>query len=332
MHRVDKGLEGTYKEHGIYNNKMQDNSQQINNGVHMRLDSIIHGIVEQPYLDNPFQRFHESIEQYPDFHDDIDDVSFTEYDNWERLKPFDPKEGSTVGETPVIPTEDNDMKLYFYDVQGESVYTNPPDSNLPVIDHGLDELKVWAFNLTGYNQEVIKNQYTSNLWAATKNNHAPFWGNKLFTPSFYKEEKMEPFMRQWSHRLNLEVIKMRHAIMNKVGDANQRKQMKEEIEGYLQKVQREEHEALLKDVYVTDHKPKQAKYSTTNKKDEEQFFRYKQSLAEYNSTPAEPLVEIKKERYARGSLLQKAFDPFAGAERLENGAIFYRVTDQEVSL
>jgi hypothetical protein len=31
------------------------------------------------------------------------------------------------------------MKLYFYDVQGESVYTNPPDTNLPVIDHGLDE-------------------------------------------------------------------------------------------------------------------------------------------------------------------------------------------------
>jgi hypothetical protein len=43
-------------------------------------------------------------------------VSFTEYDNWERLKQFDPKEGSTEGETPVIPTEDNDMKLYFYDV------------------------------------------------------------------------------------------------------------------------------------------------------------------------------------------------------------------------
>ncbi len=80
-----------------------------------------------------------------------------EYDNWERLKPYDPKDGSYVGETTVIPMEDNDQKLYFYDVQGESVYTNPPDTNMPVIDHGLDELKVWAFNLTGYNQEVIKN-------------------------------------------------------------------------------------------------------------------------------------------------------------------------------
>lgn len=65
----------------------------------MRLDSIIHGVMEQPYLDNPFQRFHESIEKYPDFHDDIDDVSMIDYDNWERLKQFDPKEGTTVGES-----------------------------------------------------------------------------------------------------------------------------------------------------------------------------------------------------------------------------------------
>lgn len=219
MTRVDKGLDGTYRAHGIYNDKMQDNAQQINNGVHMRLDSIIHGISEKPYLDNPFQRFHESIEEYPDFHDDIDDVNFIEYDNWERLKPFDPKEGTTVGETPVIPTEDNDMKLYFYDVQGESVYTNPPDTNLPVIDHGLDELKIWAFNLTGYNQEVVRNPYVQNIWSATKAVHAPFWGNKLFTPSFYKEDKMGTFMRQWSARLNLEIIKMRQAITNNPGDA-----------------------------------------------------------------------------------------------------------------
>ena len=151
------GLDGTYRENGIYNDKMQDFNHNISNGVHMRLDSITHGIIEQPYLDNPFQRFHESIEEYPDFHDDIDDVGFTEYDNWERLKAFDPKKGTTEGDTPVIPMEDNDQKLYFYDTQGESVYTNPPDSNAQVIDHGLDEQHIWAFNLTGYNQFAIKN-------------------------------------------------------------------------------------------------------------------------------------------------------------------------------
>jgi hypothetical protein len=96
---------------------------------------------------------------------------------------------------------------------------------------------------------------------------------------------------------------MRHAIVNRQGDANQHKKMKEEIEGYIQKVYKEEQEQLLKDVYVTDHKPKQARYNTINNKDDEQFFKYKQSLQEYNSTPAEPVYEPKRERYARGSLL-----------------------------
>lgn len=136
---------------------MQDNNQQINSGAQLRLDHLLHGITEKPYLDNPFQRFHESIEQYPDFLDDIDDVSFMQYDNWERLKKFEPKEGTTVGDTFVIPQEDNDQKLYFYDIQGESVYTNPPDTNAPTIDHGLEEDYIWAFPLTAYNQYAIRN-------------------------------------------------------------------------------------------------------------------------------------------------------------------------------
>ena len=180
-----------------------------------------------------------------------------------------------MGDTPVIPTEDNDMKFLFYDVQGESVYTNPPDSNMPVIDHGLDELKIWAFNLTGYNQEVIKNQYVSNMWSASKAMHLPHWGQKLFTPAFYKDEKMEAFHRQWDARLGLEIIKMRQALTNRVGDRHQRQMHKEEVESYIRKVYQDEQEALLKDVYVTDHKPKDRKYSTTGSKDDQQFFAYK---------------------------------------------------------
>ena len=179
MARVDKGLDGTYKTHGIYNDKMQDNSQQINNGVHMRLDTIIHGLTEKPYLDNPFQRFHESIEEYPEFHDDIDDVSFIQYDNWERLKPFDAKDGSTVGGTPAIPTEDNDQKLYFYDVQGESVYTNPPDTNLPVIDHGLDE-RVAA---KPTRQEAQQPRPPMLPSGATNSSHLPSTRRRRWAPS-----------------------------------------------------------------------------------------------------------------------------------------------------
>jgi hypothetical protein len=70
------------------------------------LSNILGGYTDKQYLDNPFQRFNLSLEQYPDFLDDIDDVSLQEFDNFERLKPFAPKE--YAGETFAIPTEDND--------------------------------------------------------------------------------------------------------------------------------------------------------------------------------------------------------------------------------
>jgi len=121
------------------------------------------------------------------------------------------------------------------------------------------------------------------MWNATKSNHVPHWGQKLFTPAFFREEKMEAFQRQWDARLGLEVIKIRQAMTNRVGDVNQRKKQKEEIEQYIQKVYQDEKEASLSDVFVTDHTPKQARFTTTGLKDDEQFFKYKQALEEYNS-------------------------------------------------
>ena len=66
---------------------------------------------------------------------------------------------------------------------------------MPTIDHGLDEDHIWAFNVSGYNQNIIKNQYKTNLWDMTKNLHAPFWGKKLITPAFYKEDKYQKMLR-----------------------------------------------------------------------------------------------------------------------------------------
>ena len=42
---------------------------------------------------------------------------------------------------------------------------------------------------------------------------------------------------------------------------------------------------------------------TTSKKEDEEFFRYKQALQEYNSEPLPSLTLPKKERYEKGSLL-----------------------------
>ena len=85
--------------------------------------------------------------------------------------------------------DDNDELLHFYDIQGESLYTNPPDPNYPLIDHGLDEDKVWAFKMTGYNQSAVSNIYKSDVYAASRMNHSPWWAAKLTTPAFYKNEK-----------------------------------------------------------------------------------------------------------------------------------------------
>jgi hypothetical protein len=76
--------------------------------MNIRLDSITSGIVESSYLDNPMLRYNVNIEENPHFLDDYDDVDLGTYDTWERMKKFAPVKGSTVGESPLIPLEDND--------------------------------------------------------------------------------------------------------------------------------------------------------------------------------------------------------------------------------
>jgi hypothetical protein len=67
-----------------------------------------------------------------------------------------------------------------------------------------------------------------------------------------------------------------------------------------------------------------------SKKDDETFFRYKQALSEYNAEAPRPLIAPRAERYERGSLLQRVFDPLAGAVRDENGTLIYRLQDKEL--
>lgn len=188
----------------------------------MRYDSIISGVKNQPFLDNQFTRFHESIEQYPQNHSEWDNHQLYQYDNFERMKPHTAKAKHVVGSSTVVPMDDNDETLKFYDIQGESLYTNPPDPNLITMDHGLDEDNIWAFRSTLYNQSGVYNSYTRNLFAATSANHVPWWGIKLSTPAFYKDEKMQKYLRQWSLRLGLEQIKIRHARTMRPNDKAQR--------------------------------------------------------------------------------------------------------------
>lgn len=63
---------------------------------------------------------------------------------------------------------------------------------------------------------------------------------------------------------------------------------------------------------MTDHKPKQKKFLTANKQEDEEFFRYKQALQEYQNTPS-LAAPPKKSKFEKGSLLQKILEPLAAA-------------------
>ena len=211
--REAKGLGGTGQKTGQYMNHGQDKNFEMNHGFVIRLDSLIHGISPQTSIDSPFVRFHENIEEYGSILDNADDIALYEVDNFERQKHFNPKEKDVVGTSPIIPTQDTDEKLIWYDTQGESLYSNPPDPNNPVIDHGLDEEKIWAWRMTTYNQDVVKNDIALDLCEALKKSNVPWWGKKLGTPAFYKDEKYAKFFRQWEARVGLEMIKAKHALL-----------------------------------------------------------------------------------------------------------------------
>jgi len=58
---------------------------------------------------------------------------------------------------------------------------------------------------------VIKNNWIAPFNKAHQQSFAPFWGEKLQMPAWYKKDKMERFYRHWNHRLGLETLKMEHA-------------------------------------------------------------------------------------------------------------------------
>ena len=89
---------------------------------------------------------------------------------------FQMDEKKAAGSTTIIPMDDNDEVLHFYNIQGESLFTNPPDPNLPVIDHGIEEDRVWAFPKNLYNMDMIVNPYKNdNDFDNSMLSHAPFW-------------------------------------------------------------------------------------------------------------------------------------------------------------
>jgi len=89
----------------------------------------------------------------------------------------------------------------------------------------------------------------------------------------------------------------------------------------------------MKDVYVTDHKAKAAKLTTLSEEEDLEYYNYIRNLQEYNSQPMKSarVSQFESGAYERGSLKQRIFEPLAGAQTLENGTVFYEVTEKEIA-
>lgn len=297
--------------------------------MNVRRDEIVSGKKQQVSLDNPFMRWHQSFDTNSTHMDDWDDMVLKETDNFERAKRHQAKESDTVGINSVIPYEEDE--LAWDDAFGENPLNHAPDGNMPVIDHRIEEDQVWAFRTNWFNQTAVVNKYVTDSWSATQDSHVPFWTAKLTTPAYYSDEKFKKFEKQWSQRVGLELLKLKHAAEFKFEDRVQRRRHKHELQDYIQKVYDSQIEDSMQNVYVTDHKKEAEKYLTFSEEEDQHFYKVSQEFKNYKAdSVAEP--KYRKEKYERGSMKQKIFDPLAGARRNADGSFVLNIDDKEIEV
>mmetsp|Transcript_4911 Transcript_4911/g.3504 ORF Transcript_4911/g.3504 Transcript_4911/m.3504 type:complete len:174 (+) Transcript_4911:776-1297(+) len=171
-----------------------------------------------------------------------------------------------------------------------------------------------------------------NLLKSMRREYTPHWGRKLVTPAFYTDEKMDRFMRQWDLKMGFESLKLKHAGILALTAGDKRpllQQMKEEVENYIAWAHdKDNQDTHMKDTYITDHKPKAKKYHTINAEDDQQFYNYHAALKQYYADEGEKKVTRKMKGlfdFKRGSIMQRAFDPLAYAEKKEDGTVFFQI-------
>lgn len=144
---------------------------------------------------------------------------------------------------------------------------------------------------------------------------------------------MDKFFRHWEHRKGLETLKMKQAALyGRNPSQAQRKQMAGEISKYIDDCYDFEAESKVKNIKVTDHVAVQPRLITQNSEEDQEFYEYEQAVNAYNAeAPKKTFTVSTTGRYERGSLMQRITDPFAGAPRDDDGAIVYRLTEDEMS-
>mmetsp|Transcript_17828 Transcript_17828/g.30238 ORF Transcript_17828/g.30238 Transcript_17828/m.30238 type:complete len:288 (+) Transcript_17828:288-1151(+) len=279
--RVDLGLGGTYKKSGHHDSIILQDKAVILPEKTVSLRQIYEGVHVKPQIMNPFVRWHETFGDYPDHLGDLDFHEITKTDDYERVKKLKPSDDKVVGNTDLITPRDTDTEPMFFNVNGESAFTPPPDPNAPTVDHGVDEEYIWSFQQDLYNQNIIHNPYLSEMNKLTKT-HAPWWGHKLMGISFYKREKMDKFFRHWDHRIGLDLLLRIQARRYGPNPTDlEFRSMEAEISKYIKECEDFEHKMRYDNVFVTDHVADEPKYILDLENDEEDYYEYMKSLEEY---------------------------------------------------
>lgn len=335
IHRVreEKGMEGTYRSDGLYPNMIHDNQLMSKYPREYNLEELLLGRKVDMLVPTPMTRFNKTFEEYPDFHEDYDrDKLSSQLDNLERLKPFDPVEGTTKMNWYAHPLEDTDQKAMWGGPEGDTPFAEPPDPELgPAMDHRQDERQIWAFNLTGYNQVLVNNKWVLDPVKAATDSNAPFWMGKMMSPCFYSKEKLKEFYEQMAVRKEFDLLKFKFAQQAKVnGSIGLQRQQKEEALNFLEEAYKEKTLRDMEEVHVTDRTPRPKRLHTNNEEEDRDFYNYEQKLKEFHSDTT------TKATHRQLRIDEHPFDrlgkPLANAVRNEDGSYTLEVKDTDLPL
>lgn len=84
-------------------------------------------------------------------------------------------------------------------------------------------------------------------------------------------------------------------------------------------------------MYVTDHVAKDKIVISNSEEEDSDLYQYKQAVDDYNNDDSSvSVIGVRNGAYERGTLMQRALDPFSGAGRDENGTIVLKVIDKDL--
>lgn len=101
---------------------------------------------------------------------------------------------------------------------------------------------------------------------------------------------------------------------------------------YVVDVQEKNLARKFDNVYVTDHIAQTDKLLTHSEEEDIAFYNAKMKLAAYKAKAPQPVVPKPKRKYELGSLMQRVFDPMAGATKNEEGTLVYEMQDKEIAV